>query len=75
MDPKEKALRMCQSIGVVTLFDFECNGGVTLPLHVSQKIAHIVADECFKEAYKQGNEIATIREEYWKEVKKQIDLL
>lgn len=39
--PKETALELCQNIGMVTMFDKECNDGMTLPLHVVKKIAKV----------------------------------
>ncbi len=72
---KEKALTICQEMGTSTMFAKDCNNGYTLPLRVAKILAHIVADECFKEAYKQGTEISLIRQDYWKEVKTEIDKL
>lgn len=41
MTNQETALELCQKIGMVTLFDPECNDGMTLPLHVVKKIAKV----------------------------------
>jgi hypothetical protein len=74
MTPKEKALAICQAIGVTTLFDMKCNGGHTLPLHVSQKIAHIMVDELIKEQTMwQNGQTEPVK--YWQEVKKEVDLI
>lgn len=74
MTPKEKALKICQSIGTATMFDSEFNDGRTLPKHVSQKIAHIMVDELIKEQDMwQNGQINPVK--YWQEVKKEIDLI
>ena len=75
MTPKEHALKLCQQFGITTLFEQDCNGGVTLPLAIAKKCALIAADLCYQEAYKQGNQIAEIRQDYWKEVKAEIEKL
>jgi len=41
MTNQETALELCQKIGMVTMFDPECNDGMTLPLHVVKKIATV----------------------------------
>ncbi len=78
MTPKEKALTICQAIGVTTLFDMKCHEGHTLPLHVSQKIAHIMVDELIEES---SDAVTRLERsplsnlEYWRAVKKQINLI
>ena len=44
MTNQETALELCQKIGMVTMFDPECNDGMTLPLHVVKKIATVAID-------------------------------
>lgn len=69
MTAKEKALSLCQQIGITTLFDRSgCNDGMTLPLHISKKIAIILVNEiidCNEGIF--GN--------YWQEVKSEIENL
>lgn len=45
IDPKQKALSLCQVIAMTTFGDKEFNEGSTLPLHVVKKIAGICVDE------------------------------
>lgn len=49
MTNQETALELCQKIGMVTMFDPECNDGMTLPLHVVKKIAILCIDELRKQ--------------------------
>ena len=72
--PKEYALKLCQEIGGTTMFS-ECNGGYTLPLEISQKIAHICVNEIIDELDTCERDIKNERLEYFKEVKTQIDLI
>ena len=44
MTPEEKALDLCQKIGMTTMFA-DCNEGMTLPLEVSKQIALICVFE------------------------------
>lgn len=78
MTPEEKALNLCQSFGVTTLFADDCNNGVTLPLRIAKKCAHIAVDEILAElecAYN-GEPITTNEhKEYWKQVKQEIENL
>lgn len=61
-DAKDRALELCQVIGMTTMFS-EFNSGMTLPLEVSKKIALAVITELCP---------AT---EYWKEFKTEINNL
>lgn len=72
MTPKEKALKLCQSFGVTTLFAQDCNGGVTLPLSIAKKCAIIAADELIRECTNFFEAISNNRRKYWEEVKKEI---
>ena len=45
MNEKEKALKICQNMGVTTLFTKDCNNGYTLPLRVAKILAKKVVDE------------------------------
>lgn len=69
MTPKEKALDLSRRIE--TSRD-DINGRT---LNVAKTITLIIAEECLKEAYKQGNEMSMIREDFWRQVKKEINLL
>ncbi len=40
--------------------------------HLAKQCALIVAGMCYKEAYKQGNEIALMRQQYWSDVTAEI---
>lgn len=75
--PKEKALELCQKIGVTTLFANDCNDGITLPLRIVKKIALIAVDELIEstlygidlDLYEgQYNENC---KEYWQQVKQE----
>lgn len=46
-DTKDKALRLCQVIGMTTMFK-EWNNGMSLPLNVSKDIAIAVINELFE---------------------------
>jgi hypothetical protein len=70
MTPKEKALDLCQRIGVTTLFADDCNGGVTLPLRVSKLIAILLVLEIENYGLR---DIADVS--YWADVKKEITQL
>ena len=61
-DAKEKALRLCQVIGMATMFK-EWNDGMSLPLNVSKDIAIAVI-----------NELCPVTE-YWEMVKTEIEKL
>lgn len=43
--------------------------------HLAKQCALIVAGMCYKEAYKQGNEIANIRQDFWSNVTAEIHRL
>ncbi|HBE42007.1 MAG TPA: hypothetical protein DDW27_12535 [Bacteroidales bacterium] len=62
LNQKETALRLCQKIGMTTMFS-DFNEGMTLPLSVSKKIAISVIDEICP---------AT---NYWNDVKDEINKL
>ena len=49
MTAKEKALEMCQRMGLIT-FDKGLNDGSTLPLEVSKEFVNIALDYLIKEA-------------------------
>ncbi len=49
MSPKEKALQMCQRMGVIT-FGKALNNGSTLPLEVSKEFVNVALDYLIKEA-------------------------
>lgn len=84
MTPKEKALKLCQSFGVTTLFEQECNGGRTLPLSIAKKCAIIAVNEIieakptnpltggFIELYSDMVDEALV---FWKDVKAEIEKL
>jgi len=71
MTPKEKAQKLYKQIETITT----TIEGETQPQYKVREIALIAAEECFKEAYKQGNGIAIVRADYWQEVKQEINLL
>jgi hypothetical protein len=48
MEPKDKALTLCQKIGCSTMFS-SFNEGMTLPLEISKKIAIICIHEIAEE--------------------------
>lgn len=82
MTPKEKALKMCQSFGLTTLFAQDCNGGTTLPLNIAKKCALIAVDEILKIETMINSlplsETKIIMEAYpkfWQEVKSEIEKL
>ena len=62
LNKKDAALRLCQKIGMTTMFS-EFNEGMTLPIEVSKKIAIAVIDE-----------ICPVTD-YWNEVKDEINNL
>ena len=70
--PREKALSLCQAVGMTTLFVEDCNNGMMLPLRIAKIIAKIVVKECYAEAYNNNNPESY---KYWQEVDKEIDLL
>lgn len=71
MEPKEKALRLCQQMGVTTLFDFTCNEGHTLPKEVAKKCALIAVDELIREQDMwQNGQTEPVK--YWQRVREEI---
>jgi len=71
MQPKEKAQKLYKQIETITT----TIEGETQPQYKIREVAMIIAEECFNEAYKQFNEISMIREDFWRQVKKEINLL
>ena len=79
MTPKQKALKLCQSFGMTTLFAEDCNNGITLPLSIAKKCALIAVDEIlssfnsFMDARKNfRHELEIDAERYWQQVKTEI---
>ena len=71
--PKQEALEICQEIGKTTMFT-DCNEGYTLPLHISQKIAHVCVDKIMQAIpMYTGNLNPTWK--HYQDVKKEIDLI
>jgi hypothetical protein len=76
MTPKEKALKMCQSFGLTTLFAQDCNGGTTLPLSIAKRCALIAVDELIEEhTWKNPINWNVVRKRFWEEVKSEIEKL
>ena len=80
MTPKEKALKLCQSFGLTTLFAQDCNGGVTLPLSIAKKCALITVDEILTACDSVYNsEMVHFKEtgdgQFWLDVKAEIEKL
>lgn len=81
MTPKEKALKLCQSFGMTTLFAQDCNGGVTLPLSIAKKCAIIAVDEILSLKVEndckewKDNQHYWYSAEYWIQVKLEIEKL
>lgn len=80
--PSEKALNLCQQIGIVTLFDESVNGMVTLPLDTTKKIATICVEEIIKTLDRlvpmEGSSHALVHNykyDYWLNVKIEIGKL
>ena len=72
MDPKEKALRLCQKFGSTTLFAEDCNNGYTLPLRIAKICATIAVDEIIEALDKS---LINADVEYFKKVKTEIQNL
>lgn len=83
MTPKEKALTLCQSFGMTTFMDEECNDGVTLPINIAKKCALIAVDEILQINWYHSepmffDDLANEFKEksvYWNEVKQEIEKL
>jgi hypothetical protein len=80
MIPKKKALKLCQSFGMITLFAEDCNNGVTLPLRVAKQCALIVVDEVeatgtLKDRYCGFIDIEIEHKGYWQQVRTEIENL
>lgn len=74
MTPNEKALQICQEMGVSTLFAEDCNNGITLPLRVAKICALIAVNEiiefCPENYY--NTETKKSMKNYWEDVKAEI---
>lgn len=75
MTPKEKALKLCQTFGMTTLFHPDCNDGVTLPLSVAKKCALIAVEEVLNIKKEIWDDFHREYFEYWQQVKKEIENL
>ena len=84
MTPKEKALKLCQTFGMTTLFHPDCNDGITLPLSVTKKCALIAVEIVCDELCNYYNDDVVNRSEdawllrkieYWQQVKTEIENL
>ena len=77
MTPKEKAIELVKRF--TDLDDCEEHYDENLDGHICKHLAKqcalVVAGMCYKEAYKQGNEIANIRQQYWSDVTAEIHRL
>jgi hypothetical protein len=72
----EKYWDICVGNSIPVNFNKKWNGkDNNLILERAKQCALIAVDECYKEAYKQGNEIAIIRQEFWQQVKEEIEKL
>lgn len=81
MLPKEKALKLCQNIGM-TSFGSDFNEGSTLPLDITKKIAVICVEEILNDKHGCGCEQSIVMDgnyqtyhTYWSEVKNEIQSL
>ena len=80
MNPQEKALSLCQSIGITTMFS-ECNEGMTLPIEISKKIALIAVNEVIQQWEYIDAYLADLggklnpNLKYWYDVKSEIEKL
>ena len=77
MNPKEKALELCQKFGYVTIYSDD-NNGITLSLKTAKKSAIICVDEFLKVEPLVIIEIDDVEyswEEYWLKVKDEINKL
>lgn len=72
--PKEYALKLCQEIGVTTMFT-ECNGGYTLPLDISKTIANISVDKIIEAINSVEIDVKEDILDYYDQVKQHIDTL
>ena len=75
MTPKEKALQICQRMGLIT-FDKGLNNGSTLPLEVAKEFALIAVDEILEVIiFNKYDDKYWEEEEYWQGVKQEMELL
>lgn len=77
MTPKEKALKLCQDFAWTTVGE-DANEGFSLPIDVAKKCALIAVDEIMKELDIQMETMpheVTNYNDFWIDVKKEIDLL
>jgi hypothetical protein len=70
MNPKEKALELCQKFGTTTMFT-NCNDGYTLPLEIAKKCALIAVNEIIADC--EYNHIEIHNSNWWHEVKSEIE--
>lgn len=75
MTVKEEALSLCQKIGVQSMFDYQCNEGYSLPLHITKKIALVFCDKIIEEIKKLSEEDFYVLTGYWENVKDEIQKL
>jgi len=77
MTPKETAIYLVRRfIDLDSCKEhYEDNFNRGICKHLAKECALIVSEMCYKEAYKQGNEIADIRQEFWLNVASEIHSL
>jgi hypothetical protein len=68
MAPTEKASELLQKFTDATF-----NEGCRINKPAMKQCALIAVELAYKEAYKQGNDIALIRQDYWQEVQAEIE--
>ena len=71
-EAKAKKLVNCMNDKIISFENVRLRGE---GFEMSKQCALICADECYKEAYKQGNIIAADRQEFWLSVKEAIKKL